>query len=137
MKIFAMKYFVLLLSLSCLPVVYADELPCQKDFDSMSPKIEVQPSVSSAMIVHKVLPRMDDFGGKHLHISGTVLIDVLVDQNGKVQCAVAKSGHPMLIARSIEAASKWEFKPYLFQQQPVAIRTIIEFSYKDSKVTAR
>ena len=131
-----MKGLIVLLCLSWSWSLYGEDLSCSKDFESISPKIRVSSSISSAMVNHKVLPSMGDFGGNHLHISGTVIIDALVDKNGKVQCAVVRSGHPMLIQRSLEAASKWEFNPYLFNGKPVAIITDIRFIYADLKVSA-
>ena len=49
--------------------------------------------------------------GKGLNLSGTVLVEVRFDGDGRVVCSRAKSGHPIAIAAVIEAIPKWRFKP--------------------------
>ena len=49
--------------------------------------------------------------GKGLNLSGTVVVEVRFDADGKVVCSRAKSGHPIAIAAAIEAIPKWTFKP--------------------------
>lgn len=49
--------------------------------------------------------------GKALNLSGTVLVEIRFDADGKVVCSRAKSGHPIAIAAAMEAIPKWTFKP--------------------------
>ncbi len=49
--------------------------------------------------------------GKGVNISGTVVLEVRFEPEGKVGCARAKSGHPIAIAAAMEAIRKWTFKP--------------------------
>ncbi len=44
-------------------------------------------------------------------LDGYVVIDVLVDDNGKVSCARVVSGHPLLFGSAIEAVKDWTFRP--------------------------
>src|ERR1044072_1691144 len=45
------------------------------------------------------------------HVSGSVVVEVILDVDGKVIAAVAVSGHPLLQAGSVKAARDSEFTP--------------------------
>jgi len=49
--------------------------------------------------------------GKGLNLSGTVVLEVRFEPNGKVACVRAKSGHPIAISAAMQAVPKWTFKP--------------------------
>lgn len=40
-------------------------------------------------------------------------MEVTVDNDGRVLCVQALSGHPLAITHMIEASRRWKFKPYL------------------------
>lgn len=44
-------------------------------------------------------------------LNGYVVIDILVDDKGKVSCARIVSGHPLLFGSAIEAVKDWAFRP--------------------------
>jgi TonB family protein len=48
---------------------------------------------------------------KAARATGTVVIEVLVDEKGSVRCARAVSGHPLMQAAAKGAALKWKFAP--------------------------
>ena len=47
-----------------------------------------------------------------LHISGTVVLAILVDPQGNVVCVLRVSGHPLIIGVAIDSFRRWKFKPY-------------------------
>src|SRR5512132_2350924 len=53
------------------------------------------------------------------HASGTVSVQVLVDERGNVVSAQAVSGHPLLRASAEAAARQAKFSPTLLSGQPV------------------
>ena len=53
--------------------------------------------------------------------SGSVSVQVLVDQTGKVVSASAVSGHPLLRAAAEPAARKAEFEPRLLSGNPIKV----------------
>ena len=61
--------------------------------------------------------------------SGTVEVEVLVDEEGKVITAHAISGHPLLWAVSVEAAKKCLFSPTLIAGKPVKVTGIIQYNF--------
>ena len=42
-------------------------------------------------------------------VTGTVILDLIIDRNGKVQITRPLSGHPLLVDMSEKTASKWRF----------------------------
>lgn len=61
--------------------------------------------------------------------SGTVVIRVLIDENGKVIDAKAISGHPDLREASEEAASRAEFTPTTLAGRPVKVSGTIQYNF--------
>ncbi len=58
--------------------------------------------------IYKVDPRRDP----HLkNIRSTLFVDLLVNEDGKVVCAKANIGHPLLRDFVLQAAVKWKFQP--------------------------
>ena len=59
--------------------------------------------------IHCVAPRMPPLAHQ-ARLEGQVLVDILVDEKGKVACARLINGHPMLMASAIDAAKDWTFR---------------------------
>ena len=62
--------------------------------------------------------------------SGTVVIDVVVDETGKVTSATAQSGHPLLRASAVQAALAARFTPTLKDGKPVQATGTITYEFK-------
>jgi tetratricopeptide (TPR) repeat protein len=63
------------------------------------------------------------------HASGTVLVKVLIDEEGKVKAATAISGHPLLLASCVQAAKDSLFSPTLFGDKPVEVTGLIQYNF--------
>jgi TonB family protein len=63
------------------------------------------------------------------HASGTVLVRVRIDKEGKVIAATAISGHPLLFAASVEAAKNSLFSPTLLADKPVEVTGMIQYNF--------
>ena len=63
------------------------------------------------------------------HASGTVTVDVVVDEQGNVAGARAVSGHPLLQAAAVNAARQAKFSPTLLQGEPVKIRGYLTYNF--------
>lgn len=61
--------------------------------------------------------------------SGTVTVQILVDEKGNVASAQAVSGHTLLHAPSVEAARKAKFEPTTLCGQPVKVSGVITYNY--------
>lgn len=60
-----------------------------------------------------------------------VVVDVIVTEDGVVECAVVKSkqGHPLIKAGAVNSAKKWVFEPFLEDGKPIAVRGKLEIFF--------
>ena len=61
--------------------------------------------------------------------SGTVVVQVLIDEEGYVISAEAVSGHPLLQATSVAAAREAQFAPTRLAGQPVKVTGVIQYNF--------
>ncbi len=61
--------------------------------------------------------------------SGSVSVQVLIDEEGTIATAKAVSGHPLLRSAAEKAALKAKFRPTLLQGQPVKVSGIITYVF--------
>lgn len=62
-------------------------------------------------------------------VSGSVVVEVTVDEEGKVYSARAVMGHPLLRDAAVEAARGWAFTPTLLSGVPVKVIGTITFNF--------
>jgi protein TonB len=63
------------------------------------------------------------------HAAGTVVVQVLIDENGNVVSAHAVSGHPLLQAVAVGAARQARFSPTKLSGQPVKVTGVIQYNF--------
>jgi periplasmic protein TonB len=63
------------------------------------------------------------------HAAGTVVVQVLIDENGSVVSAHAVSGHPLLQAVAVQAARQARFSPTKLSGQPVKVTGVIQYNF--------
>ena len=61
--------------------------------------------------------------------SGTVTVQVLVDESGNVVTARAVSGHPLLQPSAVAAARQAKFSPTKLSGQPVKVTGVITYNF--------
>jgi periplasmic protein TonB len=67
---------------------------------------------------------------KKEHITGPVVLDATVNEQGKViEVKVTKSANPLLEASAIEAVKQWEFAPLKIKGKPVSFITSITINF--------
>lgn len=64
------------------------------------------------------------------HASGTVVVQVTIDENGNVISARAVSGHPLLQAAAVSAARGAKFSPTKLSGQPVKVTGTITYNFQ-------
>ncbi|MGH9642815.1 MAG: energy transducer TonB [Terriglobales bacterium] len=109
--------------------------PCQAAIHKSEPSshfIRVSDNVTNNMADTKVLPDISDLKGKP--VASVVVVEILVGTDGNIRCARIRQGNPDLSQRSLDAAQKWHYKPYLLNGQKVFAETWIRFSYTKDNV---
>ena len=66
---------------------------------------------------------------KAARASGTVTVQVTVDETGKVVSASAVSGHPLLQQAAVAAARQARFTPTLLSGEPVSVKGILTYNF--------
>ncbi len=66
---------------------------------------------------------------KTARASGTVSVQVMIDENGNVISASAVSGHPLLRAAAVQAARSAKFTPTKLSGQPVKVTGVINYNF--------
>ena len=63
------------------------------------------------------------------HVSGTVMVQVLIDEQGNVSAAHAVDGHPLLQSVCVAAARQARFSPTLLEGEPVKVTGVIKYNF--------
>ena len=66
---------------------------------------------------------------KQIHAQGSVNVQILVDELGKVISAQAVSGNPLLTLAAKEAAMRARFTPTLLNGQAVKVQGVITYNF--------
>jgi TonB family protein len=96
------------------------------------PEIPKVLKVSQGVLTSKVLnlprPNYPPLA-KQIHLQGSVSIQVLIDEHGKVVSAKALSGHQVLVNAAEAAALQARFSPTLLSGQPVKVSGVIIYNF--------
>ena len=67
---------------------------------------------------------------KDAHVSGTVVLNAVIGRDGRVhELQVVETPWPSLAASAMSAVSRWEYKPYLLNGEPVEVHAKINVIY--------
>jgi protein TonB len=66
---------------------------------------------------------------KQVHAFGTVSVQILIDEKGKVISAHALSGHPLLSGEAVRAAYQARFSPTMIGDTPVKVSGLINYNF--------
>jgi TonB family protein len=90
------------------------------------------PSLRGAVVngksISKPVPKYPSKARK-LGVQGSVTIWVVIDEEGSVISARAKSGHPLLLANAAEAACQAHWTPTTLAGQPVKVSAAIVYNF--------
>jgi len=66
---------------------------------------------------------------KQIRLSGTVNVQVLIDETGRVIQATTISGHPLFVEAAKRAAMQARFSPTVISDQPVKVSGVITYNF--------
>jgi protein TonB len=102
-------------------------------------KVKVVPIVSSVsagvaegMAIHKNPPIYPKIA-KDSHVSGTVVLGATINRSGLLENVHVISGSQMLRGAAVDAVRTWRYRPYLLNNQPVAVQTTINVVFSLGK----
>lgn len=68
---------------------------------------------------------------KAAHVSGSVKVQVTIDEEGNVISAQATAGHPLLQAAAVAAARQAKFSPTKLSGQPTKVRGVLVYTFSE------
>ncbi|HEX7315314.1 MAG TPA: TonB family protein [Pyrinomonadaceae bacterium] len=92
------------------------------------PKTIVSGGVLNGKAISKPQPAYPQIA-KAARASGTVTVQIVVDESGRVISASAVSGHPLLQQAAVAAARQARFSPTLLSGQPVKVSGVITYNF--------
>jgi TonB family protein len=63
------------------------------------------------------------------HIQGVVILQVTIDENGRVTDTKAVSGHPLLLEPAAKAVKDWIFEPFQDNGAPVPVSSVVKLMF--------
>jgi TonB family protein len=91
-------------------------------------RVRVSQGAMRALLITKVNPDYPP-EAKAQHVQGMVVLRVNIDKDGNVYKAENVSGPPLLVPTAIEAVKQWKYKPFLLNQKPVEVETMVQINF--------
>lgn len=109
------------------PVKIVDEPPPPPE-EKPKPRAPISGGVLNGKAISLPKPNYPPIA-KAAHAAGTVVVQVLIDENGNVVSASAVSGHPLLVNAAVSAARSAKFSPTKLSGQPVKVTGVIQYNF--------
>jgi protein TonB len=94
---------------------------------SMEP-IFVGGDIQAAKLIYKKPATYPHLAAK-MRVSGVVLLQITVDEEGKVSDIKVISGHPLLAPAAVDAVRYWKYSPTFLNGQPVQVIADVEVTF--------
>jgi periplasmic protein TonB len=62
-------------------------------------------------------------------VEGPVVLAALISKDGTIENLRVVTGRPMLVGSAVEAVSKWRYRPYILNSEPVEVETQITVNF--------
>jgi protein TonB len=85
--------------------------------------------VREPRVITKVAPEYPALA-RQSHLSGEVVIDTVLDEQGNVTDMKIVSGPPLLYNAALVALGKWKYEPTYLNEQPIAVRMIVTVRFQ-------
>jgi protein TonB len=85
-------------------------------------------NVTPAKLIHRVDPLYPE-SAKSARLQGTVVLDVMISEKGKVESLKLVSGEPALAKAATKAVRKWRYQPALINGKPAAVPTQVTLKF--------
>lgn len=105
-----------------------DEPPPPPATKPTPPRAPISGGVLNGKAIRLVQPAYPPIA-RAAHASGTVVVQVLIDEDGNVASAHAVSGHPLLQTAAVAAARASKFSPTKLSGQPVKVMGIVQYNF--------
>lgn len=109
------------------PVITVSDPPLPQSTPKPVPRVLRKNIINGEALV---LPKPDyPPMARQIRVQGTVNVQVLIDEQGKVISATPVSGHPLLVHVAKNAALQARFSPTFLGDQPVKVSGVITYNF--------
>jgi TonB family protein len=109
-------------------VVMLTPMPGERGPQAAARTEVISGGVLNSKAIEKPLPNYPEVA-RAAGASGTVVVQVSVDEEGRVEKARAVSGHPLLQSAAVEAAYRARFSPTKLSGNPVKVFGVITYNF--------
>jgi len=96
-------------------------------------KVALSAGISTGMLINKVVPVYPE-DAKRARTSGRVILQALIGRDGRIHdLQVVSAPLPSLAGSALWAVSRWQYKPYLLNDEPVEVETTINVIFSLSQ----
>jgi TonB family protein len=128
-------WFSLVLGIACLglPAAAGQGRSERQSSSTIESAVVRKPiAVLQATAINRVEPEYPGLA-RAAGVSGTVLVEVVINGTGAVSSAVAVSGHPLLRYAAVSAAREWKWPPPIEAGRPVKLTGLLSFAFTAEK----
>jgi periplasmic protein TonB len=77
-------------------------------------------TIQEAKLIHKVEPAYPKIA-LAAHVSGTVIMELVIDEEGNVTNVKVLKGHPLLDDATVQAVKQWKYLPTIQNGEPIPV----------------
>ena len=92
-------------------------------------RVRVSQGVSEGFLIKKVQPKYPKAARK-AGVQGSVVLQIVIDTDGKVKDLKPVVGDPSLTPAAIDAVKRWKYKPYMLDSHRVEMETQVVIAFK-------
>lgn len=92
------------------------------------PPARVSGGVMDGLLVDKVMPVYPPLA-RATGVEGTVVLQATISKTGRIENLRVVSGPELLQKAALEAVSRWRYRPYLLNGEPVEVETTINVNF--------
>jgi TonB family protein len=63
------------------------------------------------------------------HVSGDVVLEIVINKQGRVEEVKATSGNPLLIQSAIDAVRQWRYQPYMIGNKAIPVQASVVLKF--------
>jgi len=91
--------------------------------------VQVSGPIQEAKLIYKVTPIYPELAVR-ARVSGTVVLEALIDEEGSVVEIQALSGHPLLRDAAFDAVKQWKYLPTMIGGEPVRVMAVVTVIFR-------
>ncbi len=95
---------------------------------TMTKRWKVSGGVEQGLLIQEVRPAYPSLA-RRAGVQGEVVLQAVIGKDGRIENLHAVSGNALLIKAALDAVSRWRYRPYLLNGEPVEVETQITVKF--------